>query len=155
MLTNDSLWETSIPHPSASGQCHTYNSHFESYASKWYGVRFGIKLPKSENLSSEAKIARLQDLKIFIHDPGQFMFYEEDDRPHSHKLDMSWFRLGQENSLSIKFSRFTALTKKDRVCTDDITDYGFRDCVKHRFNTWYVFRINVIAYFPGDCFSWF
>ncbi|TRY81072.1 hypothetical protein TCAL_16735 [Tigriopus californicus] len=64
------------------------------------------------------------------------MHYEEDDRPHSHKLDMSWFKFGQENSLSVKFGRFTALSKIDRVCTNDVTTYVFKDCVRDKFNSW-------------------
>ncbi|XP_059098081.1 uncharacterized protein LOC131892296 [Tigriopus californicus] len=136
VLNNDSLWETTIPHPLSSGRCFTYNPDFESLASKWFGVRFGIKLPGTEDLPDEVKVAQLQSLKIFIHEPGHFMFYEEDDRPHSHKLDVSWLKLGQENSLSLKYSKFTSLSKDDRICTNDEVNYVFGDCVKKKFDTW-------------------
>ncbi|TRY81122.1 hypothetical protein TCAL_14458 [Tigriopus californicus] len=115
----------------------TFFSHPHGLTGNPANVRFGIKLPGTEDLPDEVKVAQLQSLKIFIHEPGHFMFYEEDDRPHSHKLDVSWLKLGQENSLSLKYSKFTSLSKDDRICTNDEVNYVFGDCVKKKFDTWY------------------
>lgn len=60
---------------------------------------------------------------------GQFMYFAQDERPNSHKLDMSLLRLRRENSLTLKLSQFTALSTEDRPCTHEV-GYSFHDCVE-------------------------
>ncbi len=39
------------------------------------GYRIGIKLPESDALTLEQKINKLMNLKIYIHEKGEFLFY--------------------------------------------------------------------------------
>ena len=57
------------------------------------------------------------------------MYFAQDERPNSNKLDMSKLRLRRENSLTLTVNHFTALSTEERPCTQEI-GYSFYDCVE-------------------------
>ena len=56
------------------------------------------------------------------------MFYIQDDRPNSIKIDPSWLNYNKETSIALKYSKFTKLSTSERPCNDD-PGYKFNECV--------------------------
>ena len=104
IVDEKSVWQVSIPHPHHSGRCFTYkycnclevlilripvfSPQFKSTPGECYSIRIGIG-DKSKNFSDDY----LENLKIFLHEPNEFMYYiEQNDMPNSVKIELKNLR---------------------------------------------------------------
>ena len=60
------------------------------------------------------------------------IFSSQDDRPNSIRIPVSWLRFGLTSEITLKFSRFTALSSENRPCTSD-PNYNFNRCIERTY----------------------
>ena len=68
-----------------------FSPQFKSTPGECYSIRIGIG-DKSKNFSDDY----LDNLKIFLHEPNEFMYFiEQNDMPNSVKIDLKNLRLDE------------------------------------------------------------
>ena len=91
-----------------------------------YALRFAIG-------TSQSNPSLLEEIKVFLHPPGEFSFFvEQDSMPNSLRIDLLNLRRDQANIFTLKKRRMTSLNRGARQC-DEGEDFNWRTCLDRLF----------------------
>ena len=126
LIMEKELWKQFLPHSQFSGICYSYTPTSRSKPGECYSLRIAFGPSDTNNWVVE----QMEQTNIFLHTAGQFQYYLEDDMPNNHKVDNQALKEGEETTLKLEKSFFTALDKpeKDQPCTAG-EDYIWPECL--------------------------
>ena len=86
------------------------------------------------NKSDERVKKQIDEVRIFHHEPGKFVFFKDiDEMPDNRKIDQLKLRHNNEMIFTLYKNHFKTLNRKDRKCMKE-QNYNWRNCQDKMFN---------------------